>query len=84
MSLEAMERPPVQGLLANEQLAPISASLSVAYCPLGLWAYRSLIPPGHFRTTLNQDIYYNFHNNLYISFSFYDNYDNQRRRRSRE
>ena len=27
--------------------------------------------------TSNQDIYCKFHNNLYVSLSFYDNYDNQ-------
>jgi hypothetical protein len=42
-----------------------------------LWFYPSLTSPGHVRTTANQDIYYKFHNDLYISFSFYDNYDNQ-------
>ena len=42
-----------------------------------LWAYPSLTSAGHVRTTLNQDVYYKFQNNLYISLSFYDNYDNQ-------
>ncbi len=27
--------------------------------------------------TLNQDIYYKFLGNLYVSVSFYDNYDNE-------
>lgn len=42
-----------------------------------IWAYPGLTDPGHVRTTVNQDIYYKFHNNLYISLSFYDNFDNQ-------
>lgn len=42
-----------------------------------LWVYPSLTSPGHVRMTSNQDIYYKFHNNLYISLSFYDNYDNE-------
>ncbi len=42
-----------------------------------IWAYPSLTDPGHVRTTANQNIYYKFHNNLYISLSFYDNFDNQ-------
>ena len=42
-----------------------------------LWVYPSLTSPGHVRVTLNQDVYYKFQNNLYISLSFYDNYDNQ-------
>jgi hypothetical protein len=41
------------------------------------WVYPSLTSPGHVRTTLNQDIYYKFSNNLYVSVSFYDNYDTQ-------
>ena len=42
-----------------------------------VWAYPSLTSPGHFRMTLNQDIYYKFRNDFYVSLSFYDNYDNQ-------
>ncbi len=42
-----------------------------------VWAYPSLTSPGHFRLTMNQDIYYKFRNDLYVSMSFYDNYDNQ-------
>ncbi|WP_157439692.1 DUF481 domain-containing protein [Terracidiphilus gabretensis] len=42
-----------------------------------VWAYPSLTSPGHFRMTLNQDIYYKFKNDFYVSLSFYDNYDNQ-------
>ena len=41
------------------------------------WVYPGLTAPGHVRTTLNQDIYYKFSNNLYVSVSFYDNYDNR-------
>ena len=42
-----------------------------------LWVYPSLTSPGHVRLTLNQDVYYKFKNNFYVSLSFYDNYDNQ-------
>lgn len=42
-----------------------------------IWLYPGLTSPGRLRMTLNQNIYYKFPNNLYISLSFYDNYDNQ-------
>jgi Protein of unknown function, DUF481 len=42
-----------------------------------LWLYPSLSSPGHLRMTLNQDIYYKFIGNLYVSVNFWDNYDNQ-------
>ncbi len=42
-----------------------------------LWLYPSLTSPGRVRMTLNQDVYYKFFSNLYVSFSFYDNFDNQ-------
>jgi hypothetical protein len=40
-----------------------------------LWVYPSLTEPGRVRMTLNQDVYYKFPGNLYISFNFFDNYD---------
>jgi hypothetical protein len=40
-----------------------------------LWVYPSLTEPGRVRMTLNQDVYYKFLGNLYISFNFFDNYD---------
>ena len=42
-----------------------------------VWAYPSLTNPGRVRVTYNQDVYYKFLGNLYISLNFYDNYDNQ-------
>ena len=42
-----------------------------------LWLYPSLTSPGRIRMTLNQDVYYKFFSNFYVSFSFYDNFDNQ-------
>jgi hypothetical protein len=42
-----------------------------------VWVYPSLTDPGHVRMTLNQDVYYKFASDLYISVSFYDNYDNR-------
>jgi hypothetical protein len=42
-----------------------------------VWAYPSLTSAGHVRMTLNQDVYYKFLGNFYLSVSFYDNYDNQ-------
>jgi hypothetical protein len=41
------------------------------------WVYPGLTNPGHVRTTLNQSVYYKFPGNLYISLSFFDNFDNQ-------
>jgi Protein of unknown function, DUF481 len=41
------------------------------------WIYPSLSSPGRVRLTLNQDLYYKFFGNFFLSFSFYDNYDNQ-------
>jgi hypothetical protein len=41
------------------------------------WVYPSLTDPGHVRMTLNQDVYYKFAGDLYVSVSFYDNYDNR-------
>jgi hypothetical protein len=42
-----------------------------------VWVYPSLTDPGHVRMTLNQDVYYKFASDLYVSVSFYDNYDNR-------
>ena len=42
-----------------------------------IWVYPSLTSPGRLRMTLNQNIYYKFPNNLYISLNFYNNFDNQ-------
>jgi hypothetical protein len=42
-----------------------------------VWAYPGLTEPGRIRMTFNQDVYYKFLGNLYISFNFYDNYDNR-------
>ena len=42
-----------------------------------VWAYPGLTEPGRLRMTFNQDVYYKFLGNLYISFNFYDNYDNR-------
>lgn len=42
-----------------------------------LWLYPSLTTPGHLRMTLNQDVYYKFLGDFYLSVGFYDNYDNQ-------
>jgi hypothetical protein len=41
------------------------------------WIYPSLSDPGHIRFTLNQDLYYKIYGNLYISVSFFDNYDDR-------
>jgi Protein of unknown function, DUF481 len=42
-----------------------------------LWLYPSLSSPGHLRLTLNQNVYYKFVGNLYVSVNFWDNFDNQ-------
>jgi hypothetical protein len=41
------------------------------------WIYPSLSSPGRVRLTLNQDLYYKFFGNFYVSINFFDNYDNQ-------
>jgi hypothetical protein len=42
-----------------------------------VWVYPDLTSPGHVLMTLNQDIYYKFFSDFYVSISFYDNYDNR-------
>ena len=41
------------------------------------WIYPSLSSPGRLRLTLNQNLYYKFFGDFYVSVSFFDNYDNQ-------
>lgn len=74
------------GAVSTGQMHSLDSAFAVQYSTFrfdsttfstNLWLYPSLTSPGHLRMTLNQDVYYKFLGDFYVSLSFYDNYDNQ-------